>query len=194
MSWLSLAFAVACWGVAPARAGAQTDEETELDPPALAHYVFTASAGVPLRLTTNDTFDQSALAPVFTDALAGYVFAGSGGLRHGAGLGLSLSLTEDGGFTEPVLRYEQFVITPSYLLALPFDPAWFALAHAGIPIVLTGGTTAGIEAAFAIGYRLLAGFGVFAEAGIDVFMGTASTVHPIVSIEGGAFLDYEVLP
>jgi hypothetical protein len=164
------------------------------DPPPLAHYLLTASAGVPLRLAKQDTFDQGTLAPAYTDVLGGYVFPGTGSLRHGAGLGLSMNLSEDGGFTEPVLRYEQFVIMPSYLLSVNFDPAWFALAHAGLPISVSGGTTVGAELAFAIGYRVLAGFGVFAEGGFDAFIGTASTVNPTLSIEGGFFLDYEVLP
>ena len=164
------------------------------DPPPLAHYVFTASAGVPLRLTTQDRFDQGTLAPVYTDVLAGYVFPSAGSIRHGAGLGLSLNLSEDGGFTEPVLRYEQVVIMPSYLLSVHIDPEWFALAHAGLPISVSGGTTFGAELAFAFGYRLLAGFGVFAEAGLDAFIGTASTVNPTLSLEGGVFVDYEVLP
>ena len=60
---------------------------------------------------------------------------------------------------------------PSYLLSAQIGPQWFAL-----------------------GFRLLAGFGAFAEAGFDVFVGTESTLHPSVSIEGGLFLDYEVLP
>ena len=38
------------------------------------------------------------------------------------------------------------------------------------------------------------GFGAFAEAGVDTFFGTGSTLDPLLSIEGGVFLDFEVLP
>jgi hypothetical protein len=152
------------------------------------------SAGVPLRLGQDATFDQGTFAPVYTDVMAGYVFAGHGRVRHGAGVGMSLNLSEDGGFTEPVLKYAQFVIMPSYLLDLELDPSWLTLAHAGLPIVVSGGTTAGAEVAFALGYRVLAGCGVFTEASFDVFVGTASTLHPIMSLEAGLFFDYEVLP
>jgi hypothetical protein len=186
--WLGLVSSAVLPGAARAQAA-------PADQPPLAHYVLTASAGIPLRLGQRETFDQSAFAPAFADVLGGYVFPGqTGALRHGAGVGLSLNLTEDGGFTEPILRYDQLVITPSYLVSLRVDPAWFALAHAGIPIVATGGATFGVEAAFAFGYRLLAGFGAFAEASFDVFVGTETTLDPMIALEGGVFLDYEVLP
>jgi hypothetical protein len=162
--------------------------------PPLPHYLATWSAGVPLRLSKDDKFDQGTLAPVYTDLLAGYVFAGHGTIRHGAALGFSLNLTEDGGFTEPVRMYDQFVVMPAYVMMFDFAPELFSFAHAGLPINLHAGTTVGLELAFAFGYRILSGFGAFAEASVDTFIGTGSSYHPLLGIEGGVFIDFEVLP
>src|ERR1700741_3380111 len=84
------------WTVA---ASAQDSAEAALPS---ERYLATVSAGIPLRLPQDEDFGQDTFAPVFTDALFGYVFAGEGTFRHGAGLGLSLNLTRDGGYSEPV--------------------------------------------------------------------------------------------
>lgn len=179
-----------------ARADTSSDEGAAVDTsaPPLPHYLATWSAGVPLRLSKDEKFDQGTLAPVYTDLLAGYVFAGHGTMRHGAALGFSLNLTEDGGYTEPVRMYDQFVVMPAYVMMLDLAPELFSFAHAGIPINLHAGTTVGLELAFAIGYRILSGFGAFAEASFDTFVGTGSSYHPMLAIEGGVFIDFEVLP
>ena len=184
LAWLCLASSAAAQagGGSPARA------------PALPHAVATWSAGIPLRLATHEQLDQSAFAPAYVDLLGGYVLAGHGRIRHGAGLGLSLNLSEDGGFTEPVRIYEQFVIMPSYLMLVDLGPKLFGLGHAGIPINVHRGTSFGFEAAFALGYHLLSGWGAFAEAGVDTFVGTGATLDPLLSLEAGIFFDYEVLP
>ena len=127
---------------APSEEGAATDTSA----PPLPHYLATWSAGVPLRLSKDEKFDQGTLAPVYTDLLAGYVFAGHGTLRHGAALGFSLNLTEDGGFTEPVRMYDQFVVMPAYVMMFDFAPELFSFAHAGLPINLHAGTTVGARA------------------------------------------------
>lgn len=160
----------------------------------LPHYVLTSSLGVPLRLTVNDSFAQDRLAPAFFDALAGYVFPSTSRFAHGAALGFSLNLGKDGGFTEPVTAWQQFVLMPTYLLHYRLAPEWFALGHAGLPIALNAGTSVGLEAAAGVGYRLLAGLGAYAEAGLDFFGGAGSTVHASLSLELGLFVDYEVLP
>ncbi len=159
-----------------------------------AHYVATLAAGVPLRLSRNVDFDQGVLAPVYLDALGGYVLSSHAEVRHGVGVGLSLNLSEDGGFTEPVAAASQFVVMPSYLLYWTPTPALFGLGHLGLPILVSGGRSVGVEVGAGLGYRLLAGLGVYAEAALGAFLGAASTVHATASLEIGVFLDYEVLP
>jgi len=180
---LALLATTLAWG-APARA----------DAPAPASYVGTLTVGAPLRLTTNVDFDQSALAPIYADLLAGYVLSGDGPWRHGIGLGLSLNLSEDGGFTEPVGIAKQLTVMPSYLLHWNASPTWLMLGHVGLPVLVAGGSSAGLDVGAGFGYRLLAGFGVYGEASASVFMGAQSTVHPVVALELGVFLEHEVLP
>jgi hypothetical protein len=160
----------------------------------LPRYLATTSVGLSMRLSVDETFDQERLAPFFVDALAGYVFGSETEFAHGAGLGLSLNLSEDGGFTEPVGAMQQLVVMPSYLLYWSVAPELFAFGHAGIPIAVTQGVSAGAEVGAALGYRLLAGFGLYTEAAIELFGGANSTINPVLSFELGLFLDYELLP
>ena len=170
---------------ATSRARAQSDEPQR--------YLAAVTAGAPLRLTQDVDLDQNLLAPIYTDVLLGYVLPGSG-LRHGLGASLSLNLTEDGGFTEPVSPGEQLALAPSYLLYANLGSDGLLLGQAGLPIVLTGSSTIGLALSAALGYRLLAGVGVMAELGFETFVGVSSSLHPSVSLELGMFLDYEVLP
>jgi hypothetical protein len=180
-----VALLCSCAGVAAAQPNA-------LEEP--ARYVATFSAGIPLRLTTDDDFGQDTFAPVYTDLLAGYVFANQTGFRHGLGLGVSLNLTHDGGYSEPVYSAEQLGVMPAYLLYADMGRDGFALGHLGVPFFVTSDRTFGVEAAGALGYRLLAGLGLFAELTFGAFVGAGSTLNPVVALEGGLFFDYEVLP
>ncbi len=172
-------------------ASAQDSAEAAL---ASERYLATVSAGVPLRLAQDEDYGQDTLAPVFTDALFGYVFAGEGTFRHGAALGLSLNLSRDGGYSEPVYAGEQFSVMPAYVLYADLGYDVLALAHLGVPIALTGVRSVGAELAGTIGYRLLARFGLFAQLSFDAFLGTGGTLNPTLALEGGVFFDFEVLP
>jgi hypothetical protein len=156
-------------------------------------YFAAATAGAPLRLTQDVDLDQGTLAPLYSDVLLGYVLPGDG-LRHGLGASLSLNLTADGGYTEPVAPGEQLALAPSYLLYASLGRDSLLLGQAGLPIVLTGSNTIGLAISAALGYRLLAGIGVMAELGFETFVGVSSRLHPSVSLELGMFVDYEVLP
>ena len=160
-----------------------------------ARYLASWSLGAPLRLAQQDDYGQELLAPVFADAFVGYVFESSASaFRHGAALGASVNLSDDGGYAEPVYAGEQVVVMPAYLLYADLGIDLFGMAHLGVPIAVSPDATAGVELAAALGYRMLAGFGVFAELSADAFVGTGSTLHPTVGLELGLFLDYEVLP
>jgi hypothetical protein len=158
------------------------------------HYVATVGVGAPLRLSRNVDFDQGTTGPLFTDVFAGYALPGAIRLRHGAGVGLSLNLTDEGGFTEPVGAGEQLVVMPAYFAFFDIDPDWMGLGHVGVPVLLTNGTSIGAELAAGLAYRLRAGLGVYSEAGVNVFPGAESTLHPTLSLELGVVVDYEVLP
>ena len=181
---VSTALVIAACALCAAPAQAQSSPE---------RYLLAATAGAPLRLTEDVDLDQSTLAPLYSDLLLGYVFPGDG-LRHGLGASLSINLTSDGGYTEPVNPGDQLVLAPSYVLYAGLGNDVLFLGQAGLPIVLTGGNTVGLALSGALGYRLLAGMGVMAELGFESFVGVSSRIHPTVSLELGMFLDYEVLP
>lgn len=157
------------------------------------HAIAALSVGAPLRITRNVDFDQDTLAPVFVDALFGYTLWNRG-WQHGLGLGASLNMTEDGGFTEPVGIADQLVLMPAYLGYAPLNDDFTLLGHLGVPIVLGETSTAGVELALGGGYRWLAGVLAYAELGSDLFIGSGTTANLMVSLELGIMLDYEVLP
>jgi hypothetical protein len=159
-----------------------------------AHYVATLGVGAPLRLSRNVDFDQNATGPLYTDVFGGYALAGSIRLRHGAGVGFSLNVTDEGGYTEPVGAGEQLVVMPAYFAFYDIDPDWMGLGHVGVPVLLTNGTSVGAELAAGLAYRLRAGLGLYGEAGLNVFPGADKTLHPTLSLELGVVVDYEVLP
>jgi hypothetical protein len=160
-----------------------------------ARYLATLSLGAPLRLVQEEDFGQELRGPLFTDVFAGYVFASTARVfRHGVALGVSVNLSDDGGYAEPVYAGEQLTLMPAYMLYADLGLDVFGKAHLGIPIAITGGATAGAELAAALGYRFLAGLGLFAELFTDVFAGSGSKLYPTVGLELGLFLDYEALP
>jgi len=164
-------------------------------PTSPARYLATLSLGAPLRLVQEEDFGQELRGPLFTDVFAGYVFASAArAFRHGVAVGASINLSDDGGYAEPVYAGEQLTLMPAYMLYADLGRDVFGKAHLGIPIAITGGATAGAELAAALGYRLLAGLGLFAELFTDVFAGSGSKLHPTVGLELGLFLDYEALP
>jgi hypothetical protein len=170
---------------------AQEGESAQLDPP--AHAIAALSIGAPLRITRNVDFDQEVIAPVFVDVLLG-VALWTRGWQHGIGLGASLNMTADGGFTEPVGIAEQLVLMPTYLGYHALDDDFLLLGHLGVPIVLGATSTAGVELALGGGYRWLAGVLAYAELSSNMFIGAGTTANVLVSLELGIMLDYEVLP
>jgi hypothetical protein len=186
----ALAFAVTLLcGALPA--AAQEGESEAIAPP--PHAIAALSVGAPLRITRNVDFDQEIIAPVFMDVLLGYTLW-TRGWQHGLGLGASLNMTEDGGFTEPVGSADQLVLMPAYLGYHALNDDFALLGHLGVPIVLGETRTAGVELALGGGYRFLAGVLAYAELGSDLFIGAGTTANMLVSLELGVMLDYEVLP
>lgn len=149
------------------------------------------SIGVPLRLTLDNNLGQSRFAPAYGNVLLGYALAGER-LRHGFGLGVSWNLGHDGGYTEPVYAGEQISLMPSYLAHYTLNTDVFAIGHVGVPILVRGGPSAGIELGAAIAYRVVAGAGIFAQLNLDGFV--ARGLNLLASLELGVVIDWEVLP
>lgn len=182
-----------------ARAQAQPGE-----PSHQLHLLAAAGAGGQLHLTRDDTLDQGRVAPAFADARIAVLWP-LGGLHVGPGLGGSVNLSDDGGFTEPVFRFQQWALMPAVWAATGLDGDLPMLVHLGAPLVLQGPTelpgrrdgvtvaSAGIELGALAAYRLLAGVLAYAECDLNLWRSdTGSHLNGALSL--GVMLDYEVLP
>jgi hypothetical protein len=185
---VSAASAVIAWLLCLAGfAHAQQSDERQQPP----HYLVLGSAGIPLRLTLNETFGQSRLAPAFGQVLVGYALPG-GRYRHGFGAGVSWNLGHDGGYTDPIYAGDQFALMPAYLAYYELNTDVIGLGHVGVPILVRGGRAAGLEVGAALAYRLFAGAGLYGEIDLDAY--AAGSLSVLASLQLGVMIDYEVLP
>jgi hypothetical protein len=144
----------------------------------------------PYRLETvlGDDAESLSLTATYVDFSAGAAFGPPDSLQHGAALHLSFALH----------GIPQEVLSPSYVAIARFAP--FRLhGRVGTPIVLEPDLNVGAEIAAGGAWFLTAGLGVGLELGASLFYGAATydrsvTAIPIVSLQGGLALDYEVLP
>jgi hypothetical protein len=166
----------------------RADASESRDPPRL---LLLGSVGIPLRLTVSDKYGQERWGPAFGNVMLGYALPG-GRFRHGFGLGVSWNFGHDGGYTDPVYAGDQIALMPAYLAYYTLNTDVFAFGHVGLPILLRGGPSAGLELGGALAYRVLAGAGVFARVDLDAY--SAGTFSLFASFELGVVIDYEVLP
>ena len=154
-------------------------------------------AGASLRLFYDpDTLSQDLLAPVYLQLRGAYFLETDGDLQHGIGLGIATNLTIDppnpdvaNGFYE----LGQWTLAPAYFLRIWVDDALQLLASFAVPFGLSGSyNTVGLELAFGLVYKFLAGFGIYAQLTFSTYF--ASFVQPMLSLDAGLVFDYEVLP
>jgi hypothetical protein len=149
------------------------------------------SGGAPLRLTVDRELGQERMGPIFGNVLLGYVLPG-GRLQHGFGVSASWNATHDGGYTTPVYAFDQVALMPAYLAYYHLSPDVFGIGHLGVPVLVRGGPSAGVQVGAALAYRVFAGTGVF--AGLDLSSHIARGFNLFASLELGVVVDYEVLP
>jgi hypothetical protein len=170
-----------------ARAQAASDAE----PGRLRRALALVSTGASLRLTLDRGLGQDRVGPLFGNILLGYTLPGRR-LQHGFGVGFSWSGTHDGGYTTPVYALDQVVVMPSYVAHLELSPDVFGVGHLGLPVLVRGGPSAGVEVGAALAYRVTAGLGLF--GGLDLNAHLALDLNVFASLELGIVVDYEVLP
>lgn len=173
--------------------------------------------GATLRLVVDPALRQSSFAPAYLEARGGIVFPGSGVFRHGVVLGIATNLSGDGptgtnympdcdASIDPRLcaashargqgmdRFAQWVITPSYLAYFRLSEDFVATARGGLPLVLSPYLLLGFEAGGSFTWMITAGFGIFAELNVDMWLGIDAYPYFTASGALGAVIDYEVLP
>lgn len=166
-------------------------------PGTYSHWFATSAVGRglrfnnPFRLETElgDGADSLSLTATYVDFGLGAVFGNPDGFRHGAVAHLSVA----------VEGVAQEVGSLSYILLRPFGRDVLGFARAGFPVVLEPDVSSGLELGVGGAWLLTGGIGVAAELVSSLFFGAATWEHdptlvPLVSLQIGAWAQYEVLP
>jgi hypothetical protein len=145
----------------------------------------------PFRLETQlgDDAESLSLTASYLDLGLGASFGSATGIQHGAVAHLSLALS----------GIRQEVASLSYLVLTPLGRDGLVWSRAGVPLVLEPDVSAGLELALGAGYLVTAGMGLTAELVSSLFFGAATwendpSLIPLLSLQLGAFLTYELLP
>jgi hypothetical protein len=145
----------------------------------------------PYRLSTQlgTTAESLSLTDTYLDLALGGTLGPPDGLQHGAVLHLSVA----------VEGIAQEVSALGYLALYRFPERFMLSARASVPVILEPDLNAGLEAALGGVALIWAGLGLNAELVYSLFYGAATrerdvTLIPVVSLQLGAWIDYEVLP
>ncbi len=188
---------VARAGPADSPADLEVHEQPLVDRGAYAHFLGALAYGRglrfnnPYRLATvlGSNAESLSLTAPYADVSAAVAFGEPDGFQQGAALHASIALS----------GVPQEVVTPAYLALYRFSPRWLGYARAGIPLVLEPDFGPGAELGVGGGFLVTAGLGVTAELVGSLFYGAATearsvTTIPVVSLQLGVLVDYEVLP
>lgn len=145
----------------------------------------------PFRLQTElgDDGESLSLTAGYLDLGIGAALGDAHGLQHGATLHLSVA-------TQGV---RQEVLSLSYLTLYPLTRDLLGFARGGFPLVVEPDVGVGLELGAGAAYLLSSGLGLSAELVSSLFFGAATWEHdpnifPILSLQLGVWVDYEVLP
>lgn len=145
----------------------------------------------PYRLATQlgDSGESLSLSATYLDVAFGITSARYGRLEHGGVAHLSVAMS---GIPQEVLSF-------SYIAQRRFLPSLIVHARGGVPIVIEPDVNAGLELAGGTTWLLRSGLGLTAELVGSIFYGAATlersvSVIPLLSLQVGVAVDYEVLP
>jgi hypothetical protein len=156
--------------------------------------------GVSLRLYYDDRspaeggLGQALLAPAYLQLRGAYFLEGDGDLQHGVGLGISTTLMDDPpSYDVGFFALTQWTLAPTYFLRVWLGDETQLMGHVGLPIALSSSyQSLGVEVGFGMLYKFLSGFGVYAQLTASLYF--ASFPQPLISLDAGIAIDYEVLP
>jgi hypothetical protein len=142
-----------------------------------------------LQEQLGDRGESLSLSATYLDASLGATWGGFTEFRYGFVV----------HFSEALQGVAQDVVTPGVIATWRLGPRGLAYGRLGVPVVLRPDTTGGIEAALGGVWHATAGAGLTAELIGSLFYGAATwqrkvTTIPIVALQVGVFVDYEVLP
>lgn len=166
-------------------------------PAGLAHAFSAVSIGRgfrfnnPYRLETvlGQSAESLSLTANYLNLALGASFGDPHGIRHGAA----------GHFSMALEGVPQQVVGLSYLVLSPLGRDFMLLGRGGVPVVVNPDLGVGLELGFGGAYLITGGLGVMAELISSLFFGAATwdhdpTLFPVVSLQLGAYAEYEFLP
>jgi hypothetical protein len=181
----------------PAAEPAVRMTKTPLAKPLTAEFIGSAMVGRGLRLNNpfrlatplGKTPESVSLTASYLDLSLGGAAGRAPGAARGAVVHLSIALQ----------GVAQQTITPSYQQLWRVHSRWLLLGRLGVPVVTRPDVNAGFEGAFGALWFATAGTGITGELVGSMFYGAATrerdpTGIPVIGLQIGAFLDYEVIP
>lgn len=145
----------------------------------------------PYRLSTQlgEDAESLSLTATYLDLSVNLGFGPPDGLQHGASL----------HYTTSVEGVGQQVVTPSYIAMIRGDRPTLVYGRLGLPILVTPDLNMGGELAAGLAWFFTGALGVTGELVFDLFYGAAThevdvTAIPVLSLQLGMILDYEILP
>jgi hypothetical protein len=145
----------------------------------------------PYRLATpiGDTPESVSFTATYLDVGLGAAYGSAYGFQHGGEL--ALGIATDG--------ISQQTLGLSYVLLYPVLDDLLLRGRGGFPIVLGPDANIGVELGAGAAWLFSGGFGVTGELTGSLFYGAATldrstTAIPLLALELGIWLDYEVFP
>jgi hypothetical protein len=142
-----------------------------------------------LRTQLGDTAESASLTAPYLDGALGTTFGDPDGVQHGAVLHVSFALQ----------GVSQQALSLSYLALYRARVPLMGYARLGTSLLTVPDTNVGAELAVGASYFVSGGLGINVEAVGNLFYGAGTseaqyTVIPILSLQAGIMLDWEVLP
>jgi hypothetical protein len=145
----------------------------------------------PFRLETQLGSDAESvsLTPTYWDAALGVAFGDADGFQHGATTHLAVA----------VEGVPQQAVSLSYILLYRGDTPFMGYARLGVSLITQPDVNAGPELALGGAWFFTGALGITAELAGDIYYGAGTydieiTTVPVLSLQLGVMVDYEVLP
>ncbi|MDW8247101.1 MAG: hypothetical protein RMJ84_11035 [Sandaracinaceae bacterium] len=165
------------------------------EPPRFPQVFVSLGGGVTLRLIYDEPeLYQDKMAPPYVQLRGAYFFRGAGSFQHGLGLGVATNLLPDppntsiaAGFNE----FGQWTLAPSYFARLWLSEEAQVFGAVGVPLALSLlYQVAGLELSVGLIYKFLNGMGLYLATVPSLYFGLF--VQPLVSVDAGLLIDYEI--
>jgi hypothetical protein len=187
------------FGYATLRASPESDSEFLPTCSAVCYAHLSSTLGVGRGLRLNNPYrlrtqlgsgpESLSLTAPYTDVALAALFGDPGGFQQGVIVSASFAMA----------GVPQQVLAPGYAALYRLGPRGQLRGHVALPVVLQPDTNAGLDVAIGGAFFLFSGLGLAASGVFSLYEGAATdqraaTLVPVLSLELGVTVDYEVLP